>query len=104
VIREVREETGLIVVVERMIGVYGKPGRNELVFAFLCRITGGTLQQTNESDDTAYYVLEEMPRNTLLRHAERVWDAIQNWDQPVVRRQGGPRRPENETRPQSQEG
>ncbi|MBE0699228.1 MAG: NUDIX domain-containing protein, partial [Anaerolineaceae bacterium] len=31
VIREVTEETGLEVAIERLVGVYGKPGRNELI-------------------------------------------------------------------------
>ena len=94
--REVREETGLEVVVERLVGVYGKPGRNELVFAFQCRITGGALQPTDESDETRYFAVDAMPPNTLLKHAERVWDARQAHDQPVIRKQGSPRRPEKE--------
>jgi len=96
VVREVREETGLEVVVERLVGVYGKPGRNELVFAFQCRITGGALQPTDESDETRYFAVDAMPSNTLLKHAERVWDARQAHDQPVIRKQGSPRRPEKE--------
>ena len=97
VVREVREETGLDVVVERLVGVYGKPGRNELVFAFQCRITGGVLQSTDESDASAYFNVEQMPPNTLLRHAERIWDALQALNQPVIRKQGNPRRQENAT-------
>jgi len=96
VVREVREETGLEVVVERLVGVDGKPGRNELVFAFQCRITGGALQPTDESDETRYFAVDAMPPNTLLKHAERVWDARQAHDQPVIRKQGSPRRPEKE--------
>src|SRR5512147_3199606 len=47
--REVREETGLEVEVERLVGVYGKTGRNELVFAFVCRVVGGEVAPTSES-------------------------------------------------------
>jgi len=76
VIREVSEETGLEVDVERLVGVYNKPGRNELIFAFVCRITGGDLCLTAESDANCYYPPKELPPNTLLKHAERIWDAL----------------------------
>ncbi len=42
VIREVREETGFTVVVERLVGVYSwAPRKDEVIFSFVCRITGG---------------------------------------------------------------
>lgn len=88
VIREVREETGLEVSVEHLVGVYGKPGRNELVFAFECRITGGELCISSESDENCYFLPEELPHNTLLKHAERVLDALEG-SLPVFRKQGG---------------
>jgi 8-oxo-dGTP diphosphatase len=91
-VREVREETGLEVVVERLIGVYSKPGRNELVFAFVCQITGGTLRETAESDACMYYPPDGLPTNTLLKHAERIWDAVRAEDLPVFKRQGLPLR------------
>ncbi len=40
-IREVREETGLAVVIERLVGVYSKPEADEVVFSFLCRAVDG---------------------------------------------------------------
>ncbi|MGC9333521.1 MAG: NUDIX hydrolase [Anaerolineae bacterium] len=48
VIREVREETGLEAAIERLAGVYGKTDRDELVFSFICRITGERLTVTDE--------------------------------------------------------
>jgi ADP-ribose pyrophosphatase YjhB (NUDIX family) len=88
--REVREETGLEVVVDRLVGVYGKPTRNELVFTFVCRIIDGDVSPTEESDDCRYFAPDELPPNTLLKHAERIWDALQAYDHPVFRIQGGP--------------
>src|SRR5215831_12976307 len=42
VIREVREETGFEVAVERLAGVYSwAPRKDEVIFSFVCRITGG---------------------------------------------------------------
>ena len=89
VIREVREETCLEVTIERLVGVYGKPGRNELVFAFVCRVTGGILGISSESDENRYFRPEELPSNTLLKHAERVWDALNGSHRPQFRKQGG---------------
>jgi 8-oxo-dGTP diphosphatase len=94
VIREVREETGLEVCIDRLVGVYGKPGRNELVFAFVCRVTGGVLGISSESDENHYFRPEEIPSNTLLKHAERVVDALDGSRKPVFRKQGG--RPNNQ--------
>jgi 8-oxo-dGTP diphosphatase len=88
VIREVREETGLVVVIDRLVGVYGKPGRSDLVFSFVCRIVGGSLCETDESDACNFYDPEKLPPNTLLKHAERIWDAIRGERQPMFRRQG----------------
>jgi ADP-ribose pyrophosphatase YjhB (NUDIX family) len=97
VLREVREETGLEVAIERLVGVYGKPGRNELVFAFICQVTGGLLSLSSEVDENRYFIPDEMPPNTLLKHAERVWDAIASPEKPVFRQQGA--RPVPKPRP-----
>ena len=86
-IRETSEETGLEVEITRLIGVYTKPGKDELVFAFLCHITGGELTATDESDANRYFPLGEIPVNTLPKHVERIHDAIAGSDQPVFREQ-----------------
>ncbi len=88
--REVREETGLEVVVDRLVGVYGKPTRNELVFTFVCHIVDGNVSPTEESDESRYFSPDSLPPNTLLKHAERIWDAMQANERPVFRIQGGP--------------
>jgi 8-oxo-dGTP diphosphatase len=88
VIREVHEETGLVVVVDRLVGVYNKKGRSDLVFAFVCRITGGRLCETDESDACAYFDPEMLPSNMLFMHIERIWDAVHGERQPFFRRQG----------------
>ncbi len=84
VVREVREETGLDVQVERLIGVYGKLDRDELVFAFTCRVVGGTLSETDESDACSYFSIEAIPVNTAPKHVERIIDA-QGESLPVFR-------------------
>jgi ADP-ribose pyrophosphatase YjhB (NUDIX family) len=91
VIREVKEETGLDVVIERLIGVYGKIDKpTDLVFSFLCRVTGGQLSLTDESDDTRYFGIDNIPSNTLPRQVERIHDALNLTPQPVFRRHTAP--------------
>jgi 8-oxo-dGTP diphosphatase len=90
VIREVKEETGLGVAIERLAGMYGKEGRDDLVFSFVCRVIGGQLALTDESDENAYFPIDHLPVNTIPKQVERIRDALGHGDQPVFRRQSGP--------------
>jgi len=90
VVREVREETGLEVEVERLVGVYGKASKDELVFAFLCRVVGGEMGETDEADACEFFHVDEIPRNTSPKQVERIRDAMQQGQLPVFRQQSGP--------------
>jgi len=90
IVRETWEETGLIVSVEHLIGIYSKTDKNELVFAFICKVVGGELTPTDESDENRDFSLDEMPLNTLPKHVERIWDALQFKGQPIFKVQSGP--------------
>lgn len=74
VVREVAEETGLLVAVERLVGVYSKPQRNEVVLTFACRVVGGELAESDESTAFAWSLPDDLPQPTLPKHAERVAD------------------------------
>ena len=87
VCREVREETGLLVAVERLVGVYSKPQKQEVVLTFLCRILGGVLTATEESRECRYFVPDAMPTNTLPKHKQRVMDALLNQPSAILRTQ-----------------
>jgi ADP-ribose pyrophosphatase YjhB (NUDIX family) len=76
VVREVREETGLEVVVERLAGVYCWPADGEVIFSFVCRPTGGRLSTSDETSDVAYIPAETLPPNTFAEHRERIRDAL----------------------------
>jgi 8-oxo-dGTP diphosphatase len=91
VLREVKEETGLEAEIERLLGVYGKLNKpNALVFSFLCRVTGGELTLTDESDDTRYFDIENIPSNTSPNQVERILDALDQPSQPIFSRLTGP--------------
>jgi ADP-ribose pyrophosphatase YjhB (NUDIX family) len=85
--REVREETGLDVMVERLIGVYSKPQKQEVVLTFRCSVVGGTLSATEESRECCFFSPDALPQNTLPKHRQRVEDALLNLPHAVIRDQ-----------------
>ena len=85
--REVREETGLEVVVDYLLGVYSKPQKREVVLTFRCRIIGGTLTATEESRECRYFAPHALPSNTLPKHRQRVEDALLNQPHAIMRAQ-----------------
>lgn len=85
-VREVREETGLLVEVRRLVGVYGRNDqRADLVFTFECEITGGELVATDEADRHQWYHLDQLPANTIPKQVARIRDAIARRPMPVFR-------------------
>lgn len=97
VVREVREETGLEAEVERLVAVYSKTYRDDLVFLFTCRVVGGELRPNDEADAWAYFAVGEAPANTLASHLARAEAALRadsqphfvlQTDEPQWRRQG----------------
>ena len=87
VIREVLEETGLKVSVERLIGVYSKPQKQEVLLSFLCRNMGGQLMATEESRDCRYFDPHELPANVLPKHRQRIEDALLEQPAAILRAQ-----------------
>lgn len=72
IIREVKEETGFDVVVEKCIGIYTDPGhvieysdgeiRQQFSICFECRIVGGKLSVSSESTQVSFFSKEELDR------------------------------------------
>jgi 8-oxo-dGTP diphosphatase len=90
VIREVKEETTLEVVIERLVGVYGKTDkRDELVFSFTCHVIGGHPSITDEAIECQYFDVEHIPTNTSPKQVERIHDALKPSGQPIFYRQTG---------------
>jgi 8-oxo-dGTP diphosphatase len=91
IIREVREETGLDVDVGRLIGVYSKPQKHEIVLTFECHIKGGTITNTEEADHHEWFAPDGLPSEHFLpKHRERVDDALRNQLAAFVRDQRQP--------------
>lgn len=91
VVREAREECGLEVVVERLAGVYSwAPKKNEIIFSFVCRVTGGTLGTSDEADDVDYFSPDAFPPNTFPEHVSRIRDALRDDPGAMLRVPIGP--------------
>lgn len=79
-IRETREETGLEVVLDRLVGVYSRPnwrlgGDHNIVFT--AKPIGGMLRTaTSETVDTQYYNVTNIPADLLWYHHQRIVDAL----------------------------
>lgn len=90
VIREVEEEVGLIVKIDRLAGVYHKPDKNLLVFSFVCSVVGGHLETTSEADEIKYFSLTEIPKNVSQKQVERIRDILEAPDKTLFKTQTGP--------------
>jgi 8-oxo-dGTP diphosphatase len=75
-VREVAEETGLDVAVERLVGVYAKRRERDLVFVFTGSRLGGTLRSSDERDRVEFVDPEQLPDDTSGRDRERIADAL----------------------------
>lgn len=74
--REVEEETGLQVRIERLLGVYAVASRSEVVMNFRCNVIGGALRASEEADRHAWFAFDAIPPNTRPRHVLRIADAF----------------------------
>jgi 8-oxo-dGTP diphosphatase len=80
-VREAREETGLTVEPEDLLGVYDRVLRNAeqrvqyhyVLIDFLCRRVGGELQAASDAAEVRWFTLEELPA---LKLAEDTVDVI----------------------------
>lgn len=76
--REVREETGLIVMPVRLVGVYFASVKPEgmLNFVFRCIQRGGELARSAESLQVGYFWPKELPQPMLKLHRERLYNGL----------------------------
>ena len=88
--REVREETGLEVGVERLVGVYSKPQAEEVVLTVACRVLGGELGVSDESTEFRWCRADDLPDPVLPKHAERVADWAEGRPGAVLKAQRAP--------------
>jgi 8-oxo-dGTP diphosphatase len=65
VVREAKEETGLKVKIEKLFGVYSKPGRDprghSVSVCFLCKVIGGKLGSGSDAKEAKFFELSSLP-------------------------------------------
>ena len=96
-IREVLEETGLHVTVNRLIGIYSDPKNYSILsypwglvvhyvtLLFECEYQSGQLAISDESTDIGYFPTDALPDKTLLSHHLRIKDAVARQELPFIR-------------------
>lgn len=89
VAREVREEVGAEVIIERLVGVYSKPRKHEVVLTFLCHLAGDSPQphDSEEVRATAWFLPNDLPPNLLPKHRQRLEDALLGQAEAILRAQ-----------------
>ena len=91
-VREVREETGLLVTVERLTGVYFEPGRDFHHFAFFCRRTTDDEPRPTspEISEVGWFDRGDLPRPISDFTMRRIDDALSG--EPAAVHEIGPRK------------
>ncbi len=85
-IREVYEETGLDIGVERHVGDYVRTGfRPHTASVFSCRVTGGALRPSIETPVVRWFNLDELPETLFPWFREPLADALAGRAEPVAR-------------------
>jgi ADP-ribose pyrophosphatase YjhB (NUDIX family) len=95
VVREVREETGLEVEPQRIVGVYSDPHhvhafpdgmvRQQFTICFACRLLGGSLAVSDESLELGFFALGEIDRLDMHESIRvRIRDYVRG-GQPAIR-------------------
>ncbi len=95
VIREVKEETGFAVEVERLVGIYSDPGhivaysdgevRQQFSICFACRVIGGDFAESDESLDVRFFTPADVSRLPMSESVRlRVNHFLEGHSQPVI--------------------
>ncbi len=95
VVREAKEETGLDVVIERLVGIYTNPKhvvafsdgevRQEFSICFACRIIGGTLTISDESFEASFFAPEAISRLAMHESIRlRIKHFLEHNPEPIV--------------------
>ena len=80
-IREAREEVGLTIQLERLVGIHSRPqwlSRGSHVVVFAAKIIAGEVAiQPEEVMEARFFTKDELPKEMLLGHQQQILDALQ---------------------------
>ena len=60
-VREAKEETGLDVRIQRLLGAYSSPGERVIFIAYGGRVTGGRIHVGSECQDVRFFAVDQLP-------------------------------------------
>ncbi len=83
-LREVREEVGIEVAIDHLIGVYSKPQKSEVVLTFWCHPVSGTPGTSDEVKEVGWFMIDQLPEPLLPKHRQRLLDAVRQSDHVVI--------------------
>lgn len=83
--REIKEETGFDAEIIKLVNVSFKAYKNDIIFTFLCKITGGQATLSDESDKIKYFKIDEIPPNTSISQVERIKDFLGKPNEVVLK-------------------
>lgn len=87
-VREVREETGLDIEVERHVGDYVREGfRPHTARVYACRALGGSIETSHETLEVTWYPAHTPPAELFPWYHAPLADALAQFPEPVVRRE-----------------
>jgi 8-oxo-dGTP pyrophosphatase MutT (NUDIX family) len=95
VVREVEEETGFDVRIDRIVGIYSDPGhvfaysdgevRQEFNICLACTIVGGELAVSSESTDVRFFALDGLTDLTMHESIRKRIEDYLSGGEPVLR-------------------
>jgi ADP-ribose pyrophosphatase YjhB (NUDIX family) len=83
------EEVCITVTIERVVGIYSKPRKNEVVVTFLCHPApnAGAPGTSDEVSEVGWFTPDALPSDFLPKHRQRLEDALIGQREAIVRAQ-----------------
>jgi ADP-ribose pyrophosphatase YjhB (NUDIX family) len=86
--REVLEETGLEIAIERLVGEYERSGfRAHVARVYACRAVGGALRPSREAPRHRWFPVDALPETLFPWFRSPLEDALRELPGPVARRE-----------------
>ena len=87
-LREVAEETGLEIAIERRVGDYVRTGfRSHTAHVYACRVIGGALRPCREMPRAQWFDVHRLPEGIFPWFRGPLEDALRGLAEPVARRE-----------------